>query len=585
MDFFGILKMIGGLALFLYGMELMGDGLAKASGGKMEKMLERLTSNTLKGVALGAIVTAVIQSSSATTVIVVGFVNSGIMKLSQAIGIIMGANVGTTVTAWILSLTGISGESILINLLKPKNFSPVLAVIGIIMLMSSKKSKRQDLGGILVGFAILMTGMETMSGAVEPLADMPEFTNFLLLFKNPVFGILAGTVLTAVIQSSSASVGILQALSVTGSISYAVAIPIILGQNIGTCITAMISSVGTKPDAKRAAFVHLYFNIIGKVLFFILFYVIDAFVGFEFMDASATTLGIAVVHTLLNVATTGCMLPFTKQLERLAVLTVKDDTKPDSEFALLDERFLQSPTFALERCTIMVERMAELVKNTMISSLTLINGYDRAVADEVAAQEDLADMYEDRIGEYLVKIAGRDLSASDSETVTLLLQAIGDFERISDHAVNVSESAYEMYEKNKSFSEVAAQELNVISEAITDIVTMAVRAFVKRDVELAKCVEPLEEVVDELCMEMRNRHIVRIQQGECTIETGFVYTDMLTGIERVSDHCSNIAISVIQYDDDDAVMHEFAHEIKLRGKLYKSQYGEFRDKYTLPKAK
>ena len=562
----------------------MGNGLEKMAGGKLERVLEGLTSSKAAAVILGMGVTAVIQSSSATTVMVVGFVNSGIMRLSQAIGVIMGANIGTTITSWILSLTGISGEGFLINILKPKNFSPVLAVIGIILLMFSKKSKKQDVGSILVGFSILMSGMETMSAAVAPLADMPEFANFLLLFKNPVFGVLAGAVLTAVIQSSSASVGILQALSATGSITFAAAVPIILGQNIGTCITAMISSVGTKTNAKRAAFVHLYFNIIGTVFFLILFYALNSIIHFEFMDKTVTTLGIAVVHTCFNIITTSCLLPFTKQLERLAVLTVKDDKDPGNEFALLDERFLQSPSFAVERCTILAERMAELAKNTMITSLSLIKeGYDQAKADEVAEHEELVDKYEDRIGEYLVQVASKDLSSADSETVTLLLQSIGDFERISDHAVNICESSYEMYEKNKTFSKIAIQELETVCSALTEIVTMAVQAFAKRDVELAKCVEPLEEVVDELCREMRSRHIIRLQQGECTIETGFVYTDLITGIERVSDHCSNIAISIIQYDDDDGIMHEFAHEIKMRGKLYKSKYSDYHEKYSLPK--
>ncbi len=583
MNIFSVFSLLGGIAFFLYGMRIMGNGLEKMAGGRLERVLEGLTANKAMAVILGIGVTAVIQSSSATTVMVVGFVNSGIMRLSQAIGVIMGANIGTTVTSWILSLTGISGEGFIINMLKPKNFSPVLAVIGVILILFSKKSKKQDIGSILTGFAILMSGMETMSAAVAPLADMPEFANFLLLFRNPVFGVLAGAVLTAVIQSSSASVGILQALSATGSITYGAAIPIILGQNIGTCVTAMISSVGTKTNAKRAAFVHLYFNVIGTLLFLIVFYVLNAMIKFEFMDDSVTTLGIAVVHTCFNLITTTCLLPFTKQLERLAILTVKDDEEQGNDFALLDERFLQSPSFAVERCTILAERMAELAKNTMITSLSLIKGYDQAKAEEVAEHEDLVDKYEDRIGEYLVKVASKDLSSEDSETVTLLLQSIGDFERISDHAVNICESSYEMYEKNKSFSKVAVQELHVVCSALTEIVSMAVKAFIKRDVELAKCVEPLEEVVDELCQELRNRHIVRIQQGECTIETGFVYTDILTGIERVSDHCSNIAISIIQYDDDDGIMHEFAHEIKMRGKLYKSKYGAYHEKYSLPK--
>lgn len=583
MDIFSIFSLLGGLAFFLYGMKIMGNGLEKMAGGRLERILEGLTSNKYLGVFLGLTITAIIQSSSATTVMVVGFVNSGLMRLSQAIGVIMGANIGTTVTSWILCLTGIGGESTFFKLLSPDSFAPLLALVGIIFIMASKKSKHQEFGSILVGFAILMAGMTTMSDAVKPLSEMPGFASFLLLFKNPIFGILAGTVLTAIIQSSSASIGILQALSVTGSITFATAIPIILGQNIGTCITAMISSIGAKPDAKRAAYVHLYFNVIGKTILILIFYIINAFVQFKFMDSAATMVGIAVIHTGLNFITTICLLPFTKQLEKIAVLTVKDDNSSDNAFALLDERFLNSPSFAVERCTILVGRMAELAKKTISEAFTLVGNYNQATADKVAKHEDTIDEYEDRIGDYLVKIAACNLSGSDSETVTLLLQSIGDFERISDYAVNVCESSYEMYEKNKNFSPFAFEELSVLCNAVSEIVDMAVEAFIKRDVELAKCVEPLEEVVDELCHDMRSRHISRLQQGGCTIETGFVYTDLLTGIERVSDHCSNIAISIIQYDDDDGVTHEFAHEIKMRGKLYKSRYSEYRTKYALPK--
>ncbi|MBQ7794723.1 MAG: Na/Pi cotransporter family protein [Clostridia bacterium] len=582
MNIFSLISLFGGLAFFLYGMDMMGKGLEKMAGGKLERILEGLTANKFIGVLLGAGVTAIIQSSSATTVMVVGFVNSGIMRLSQAIGVIMGANIGTTITAWILSLTGLSGDGLLVQLLKPSNFSPIFAVVGIILIMFTKKKKNHDIGTIMIGFAILMTGMDTMSAAVKPLAEMPEFTNILLLFSNPVFGVLAGAVLTAVIQSSSASVGILQALSATGSITFGAAVPIILGQNIGTCITALISCVGTKTNAKRAAVVHLYFNIIGTVLFLTLFYVLNAIIKFEFMNDSVNAVNIAVIHTLFNLITTSVLLPFTKQLEKLAHLTVKDTTEGGNEFALLDERFLQSPAFAVERCQVLVEKMAELSKNAILKALSLINDYNQNTIEEIGELEDRVDKYEDRIGDYLVKVASRDLSAEDSETVTLLLQSIGDFERISDHAVNVSESALELNEKNISFSEDALSEIKVLANAVEDIVNMAVKAFVKRDVELAKHVEPLEEVVDGLCREMRNRHIIRLQQGDCTIETGFVYNDLLTGIERVSDHCSNLAISVIQYDDD-AVSHEFAHEIKLRGKLYKNMYSEYSDKYILPK--
>lgn len=583
MNIFSVISLLGGLAFFLFGMNLMGNGLEKMAGGKLERILEGLTSNKLIAVLLGAGVTAVIQSSSATTVMVVGFVNSGIMRLSQAIGVIMGANIGTTVTAWILSLTGLSGDGILIQLLKPQNFAPIFAVIGVVLQLFTKKQKNHDIGTIMIGFAVLMSGMDIMSAAVKPLEKEAWFANLLLLFSNPVLGVLAGALLTAIIQSSSASVGILQALSATGKITFGSAVPIILGQNIGTCITAMISCVGAKTNAKRAAFVHLYFNIIGTILFMVLFYALNAIINFSFLDGPIDAVNIAIIHTTFNLITTSVLLPFSKQLEKLACLTVKDATDSSNEFALLDERFLQSPSFAVERCTILVEKMAELAKNTIIEALSMIEGYDSAKAEKVAEYENRIDNYEDRIGDYLVKIASRDLSADDSETVTLLLQSIGDFERISDHAVNVSESALELYEKNISFSGDAYEELKILANAVSEIVTMTAQAFVKRDVEYAKCVEPLEEVVDNLCREMRNRHIVRLQQGDCTIETGFVYTDLLTGIERVSDHCSNLAISIIQYDSEDGISHEYAHEIKMKGKLYKNKYSEYSSKYALPK--
>ncbi len=583
MTIFSIISLFGGLAFFLYGMDLMGKNLEKMAGGRLERILESLTSNKLIAVILGIGVTAIIQSSSATTVMVVGFVNSGIMRLSQAIGVIMGANIGTTVTSWILSLTGIQGDSLFVQLLKPANFAPVFAVAGIALTMFSKKKRSHDTAGILIGFAILMAGMETMSSAVKPLADMPQFQNILLLFSNPIFGVLAGTILTGIIQSSSASVGILQALSATGSITFGAAIPIILGQNIGTCVTALLSCVGTKTNAKRAAVVHLYFNIIGTFSFLALFYILNAILDFSFMSDSVDPFKIAVIHTIFNLVTTSVLLPFTKQLEKLAHLTVKDDSEASNEFTLLDERFLQSPAFAVERCQVLVEKMTELSKDTILKALSLIENFDLSIIDDIGKLENRVDEYEDRIGDYLVKIAARDLSAEDSETVTLLLQSIGDLERISDHAVNVSESALELNEKNIAFSEDALREIKVLCTAVGDIVNMTAKAFVKRDVELAKKVEPLEEVVDSLCREMRNRHIIRLQQGDCTIETGFVYNDLITGIERVSDHCSNLAISVIQYDED-AVSHEFAHEIKLKGKLYKNLYTEYSDKYILPKA-
>ena len=584
MDIFSFISLFGGIGFFLYGMKLMGNSLEHMAGGKLERILEGLTSNKIKGVLLGMCVTAVIQSSAATTVMVVGFVHSGIMRLSQAIGVIMGANIGTTITAWILSLTSISGESFLMKMLMPTNFSPIFALIGAILVMFSKKHQRQNIGGILMGFAILMTGMTIMTTSMQPLAEIPEFAQFLVLFSNPVFGVIAGAVMTAIIQSSSASVGILQALSATGSITFGSAVPIILGQNIGTTVTAMISSIGTKTNARRAAIVHLYFNIIGTVTFLVLFYLLNAIIKFTFMDSAVTSTQIAIVHTLFNLVTTLMLLPFTKQLERLAKLTVKDDKADENEFALLDARFLQSPSFAVERCAILTEKMAEMAKDNILTAISAVSNYSASVADKIAETEQKVDAYEDRIGDYLVKIAGHDLSGKDSENVTLLLQSIGDFERMSDHAVNICESAQELSEKKITFSNDAIAETKVLFAAINDIVAMAMTAFIKHDLESAKCVEPLEEVVDELCLEMRNRHIARLQQGGCTIENGFIFTDILTSIERISDHCSNIAISIIQYDDDDGVSHEFAHEIKTKGKMYKNKYMEYHDKYVLPRA-
>lgn len=578
MSILNFISLFGGLAFFLYGMNLMGDGLEKMAGGKLERILEGLTSNRFVALLLGLGVTAIIQSSSATTVMVVGFVNSGIMRLSQAISVIMGANIGTTVTAWILSMTQISGDGLLMTLLKPANFAPIFAVVGIILVMFTKKKKNHDIAFILLGFAILMTGMNTMSKAVEPLSEMPEFANLLLLFSNPFFGVLAGAVLTAVIQSSSASVGILQALSATGSITFGSALPIILGQNIGTCVTALISCIGANTNAKRTAAVHLYFNIIGTVVFLVAFYALNAVIDFAFLDSTVAPMTIAVVHTIFNLVTTAVLFPFTKQLEKLAIMTVKEHNETENEFAMLDERFLQSPAFAVERCQILVEKMAEITKTTIIDALSLTKGYKSDVADAVAENEGRVDKYEDRLGDYLVKVASENLSEKDSETVTLLLQSIGDFERISDYAVNISESALELKEKNISLSDDAIEEMKVLSGAIAEIVDITVNSFCRRDAEHARYVESLEEVVDRLCREMRTRHITRLQQGNCTIETGFIFSDLLTAIERVSDHCSNLAISVIQYGGDN----KFAHEIKSEGKSHNDMYKEYKSKYMLP---
>lgn len=592
MSIFNVIAMIGGLALFLYGMELLGEGLSKTSGGKLEAILERLTSSPIKGVLLGAGVTAVIQSSSATTVMVVGFVNSGIMKLSQAVGIIMGANIGTTATSWLLSLTGIEGDSLFISLLKPMSFSPILAMIGVIMIMFMKKEKFHDIGKILVGFAILMYGMEAMSSAVEPLAEVPEFTSILTMFSNPILGMLAGMLLTAVIQSSSASVGILQALSATGSVTYATALPIIMGQNIGTCVTAMISSIGAKKNAKRAALVHLYFNIIGTVVFMLLFYLINVFVHFDFLTESATPVGIATVHSIFNVFATCILLPFSKGLEKLAYMSVREDKSDvqtvdkDGEFALLDERFLDKTSLAMQHCRTVTNNMAQLSKQALFKSLELFTDYSEEEAEEVSRIEERVDRYEDELGTYLMKLSSRDLTEQDSETLNMLLHSIGNFERISDHACNLVDKARQMHDRNMSFSEKAALELGIFTGAVKDIVNMSFKAFADEDVSEAMLVEPLEEVIDDMDVELKARHIRRLREGKCTIELGFVHSDILTNYERIADHCSNIAVCIIEIKRDGFDTHEYLGSIK-RGdnEQFKKGYMEYKEKYKLPETR
>ena len=586
MDIFGVLTMIGGLVLFLFGMNVMGDGLEKLSGGTLEKVLEKLTSKKIMAVLLGAAVTAVIQSSSATTVMVVGFVNSGIMKLSQAVGIIMGANIGTTVTSWILSLSGIEGDSIFIQMLKPTSFAPVLAVVGIIMYMSTKSDKRRNIGLILLGFTVLMYGMTTMSDAVAPLADVPEFTQILTLFSNPFLGVLAGAVLTAVIQSSSASVGILQALCATGAIPFGTALPIIMGQNIGTCATALISSIGANKNAKRAAMVHLYFNIIGTIIFMAVFYALNAFIGFAFIDEAATPAGIAIIHSVFNIFATIILMPFTKLLEKLACLTIRDKNEPakeKDEFQLLDQRFLATPAFAIEQCKTLTAKMAEISKDAFMSSISLLNSFTKKTADYVIAQENTVDTYEDKIGTYLVQLSSKSLSETDSKSISLLLHCIGDFERISDHAVNILEAAREMEEKDLHFSPKAKEELSVYTSALMEIVNTAFNAFTAENLEYAKAVEPLEEVIDELRNQLKKRHIKRLQKGKCTIELGFILQDLITNYERIADHCSNIAVCLIQIADNSFDMHEYLNELKkTEDRDFADKYKFYHSKYLLP---
>lgn len=588
MNIFGFLSLLGGLALFLYGMNVMGGGLEKVSGGKLERILEKLTSNPLKAVLLGAGVTAVIQSSSATTVMLVGFVNSGIMKLSQAIGIIMGANIGTTATSWLLSLTGIESDNFFISMLKPTSFSPILAMIGIILIMSSKNDRKKDVGEILIGFAVLMFGMDTMSSAVKPLADVPEFTGILTKFTNPFLGVLVGAVLTAIIQSSSASVGILQALSVTGAFTYGSVIPIIMGQNIGTCVTAMLSAVGANKGAKRTAFVHLYFNVIGAVTFLILYMVLNSIFHFSFADETVGIAGIAAIHSIFNIFATLLLLPFTKGLEKLAYLTIPADESERSEgsdeerFQILDSRFLATPNFAIEQCITLAKQMAQIAKEAMVSSKNLFTDFSPEQADLVENQETLIDKYDDKLTAYLVQLNGQNLSYRESQMVSTLMHSINDFERIGDHAMNLVEIARKMQRKELAFSKKAQEEMEVFGNAVEDILDRSVRAFVENDMELAQTVEPLEEVIDDLNKEVKKRHIKRLRKGKCTIDLGLVLADVAANYERVADHCSNLAVYMIQMEDNSIEAHEYVNTLTEENREQFEQMQEvYREKYQL----
>ena len=590
MDIFGILTMVGGLALFLYGMNTMGDGLVMLSGGKLEQVLERLTKKRIMALLLGALVTAVIQSSSATTVMVVGFVNSGIMKLTQAVGIIMGANIGTTITSWILSLTGISSGNVFIKLLKPSSFSPVLAAIGIICMMTGKDgSRKKTIGSILLGFAVLMFGMETMSGAVSPLKDNPTFTGMLTAFSNPILGMAAGAVLTAVIQSSSASVGILQALCMSGAVTYGTALPIIMGQNIGTCVTALISSIGASKNAKRAAFIHLYFNLIGTILFMAVFYFINHFVNFAFLSNTAGAAGIAVIHSLFNIGCAIVLFPFADKLVALSTFTVKNQTASEpeqilpEELAALDERFLDSPSFAIQLCKNAVIKMAEYSKKAILLAMEVQTEYSSEKVAEVIQLEQLVDQFEDSIGTYLVKLAGKDLSMDDSHLLSVLLHCISDFERISDHAINITEAVDKLQKQGLEFTSQGKHELDSLGIAIRDILTMTQNAFSTGNTTTAADVEPLEEVIDDLVKEMKQRHIVRLRSGNCSMEAGLLLEDILTNYERVSDHCSNIAAALIEIQADELDMHRYI-DVKIKGSdpHFQKEYLRLKNIYTLP---
>ena len=585
MTIFNVFSLAGGLALFLFGMDIMGKALEKQAGGQLQKILSRLTDNPLKGFFLGLCVTAIIQSSSATTVMVVGFVNSGIMELHQAIGIIMGSNVGTTVTSWILSLSGLQGDSLFIKMLKPTSFSPLLAFFGILLYMT-KSEKKKGVGTILIGFAILMTGMTTMSDAVAPLQNEEWFTSLFVRFSNPILGVLVGAVVTGIIQSSSASVGILQALSSTGVITYGSAIPIIMGQNIGTCVTALLSSVGANKNARRAAMVHLYFNIIGVSLFLVLFYGLNGVLQFSFVHQTIAAWGIAVVHSVFNISATVVLLPFSNLLEKLAILTIPDDAEKES-FALLDDRLLNTPAMAVERARAATGEMAELARVGVLQAMSLTHHWDDALAEKVKEEESKVDHYEDALGTYLVKLSGRELTHADSQSVNTLLHTISDFERISDHSVNLLESAEEMHTKDIQFSQDARDELQVLEDAVQDILNRTTDAFHKGDLHLASKVEPLEAVVNELVRAIKAHHIARLQAGNCSIEYGFVLDDLLTNYERVCDHCSNVAVAQIEVAQDSFDTHAYLNELRHGSDTKESEefhrrLDRYRERYLFP---
>lgn len=586
MDIFDFLNMIGGLSLFLYGMSVMGDGLSKMAGGKLESILEKLTKKRIFAVLLGAGVTAIIQSSSATTVMVVGFVNSGIMKLSQAVGIIMGANVGTTITSWMLSLTGIEGNTIWLKMLKPSSFSPILAAIGIIMMMSSKtESKKKDIGGILLGFAILMFGMESMSGAVSGLADNSSFTGLMTQFGSyPLLGMAVGAILTAIIQSSSASVGILQALCATGAVHYSVALPIIMGQNIGTCVTSIISSVGASKNAKRAAMVHLYFNLIGTVIFMVAFYSINVFVKFAFLNHAANAAGIAVIHSLFNIGATVLLFPFADWLVKLSEITIPDrDEKVETEAQdsiSIDERFLGNPAFAMELCRGKARDMARISTAAIQLAIDVLADYDEEKAKEVIRLEAVADRYEDVLGSYLVKLSSKNVSAHDSQSMSIILHSISDFERISDHAMDIVKSAQKINEKGLAFTKSAKKEIETLCRAVMDICSLTADCFMTDDNGKALHVEPLEDVIDTLSKQIKKNHIKRLKKGKCTIEMGFILDDVLMGLERISDHCSNIAVEMITINDNDYSTHEYFHNFSAEQQnTFDKEYEELLGKY------
>ena len=582
MDIFSLIRVAGGLAFFLYGMNVMSTGLERLAGGKLEKMLRSMTDNIWKSLALGAGITIAIQSSSATTVMLVGLVNSGIMKIEQAVGIIMGSNIGTTLTAWLLSLVGIESSNVFLKLLKPENFSLIFALIGILLIMTSKRQKRKSIGSILVGFAILMYGMKLMSDAVAPLADMPEFSQVLTAFRNPIIGVIIGTLVTGIIQSSAASVGILQALALTGSITYGMAVPIIMGQNIGTCVTSIISSFGVSKNAKKVAIIHISFNIIGTVVFMVVFYGINAFVSLPFMEKPINAFGIALVHSIFNIGTTLLLIPFNKSLVRIADLFMNKNSDEEDEDIILDERLLQTPSIAISEANIASIDMARIAKSELIASLDLIKDYNDDKAEEIISLESRLDSYEDAVGTYMVKLNGTQLSEEDSLQSNKILYAIGDFERLGDHGVNIMYSLRKAVEAEMEFTDEAKEELSVLAEAVKEILYLATKSYIGNSVDAAVCVEPLEQVIDGIVLTMKARHMQRLKEGKCSIEMGFILQDILLNCSRISDHCSNIAAAVIEiYERHSYDTHKYLNTVKAGDSRFDDMYEEYNDKYSI----
>ena len=579
---FNIFTLLGGLAFFLYGMNVMSTGLEKLTGGKLEKALKKMTSNKFKALLLGMGITIAIQSSSAMTVMLVGFVNSGIMTLEQTIGVCFGSDIGTTLTAWILSLAGVEGDNVFIKMLKPSSFAPLVALIGVIMIMAAKKNKKKDIGRILVGFAIIMTGMSLMSDSVSPLADSPQFKQVLTAFENPILGVLVGAGFTGIIQSSAATVGILQAFSKTGALTYGMALPIIMGLNIGTCVTALISSIGVNKNAKRVACIHILIKIIGTLILLPIYMIIQGIFHLSIFDQTVGYVGIAVMHSIFNIATTVMLLPFSNQIVRLSKLIIKDSKEEDTEaermLTGLDDRLLKTPAVAVEACRTAAIEMAELTQDNILLALDVLKKYDDKTADTIVEYENDIDNFEDKINSYLLKISKSSITGNDSRSVSKMMHCVGNFERISDHAVNLLESAKEMHDKGIMFSDECLNEIGVITDAISENINKAFEAYCLNDLDLAKKVEPLEEVVDSLSTELKNRHIRRLQNDECTVELGYIFQDILTNLERVSDHCSNIAGCLIQTDEK-TTFHAYLHDVKENDEKFRLAYREYAENY------